>query len=167
MIALLGVKQFLWVVLLVLPVLLTAFVHRLGAGYLQRSWGIMSMRAAYELDVADAAAAQQQQQLTGRELADRPWDEAHLQPKPPSGTSSSSNRDDWLQPAQQSDASLSVAGNFAEGSRGSLSAAWGELYRPPGQRMVLLGPRIEARLAEQVAVVKQRLAEHNARASNC
>lgn len=120
MIVILAVKQFVWAVLVVVPVVLTAFVHRLGADFLQRSWGVMSMRAAYELDLLDAAAACQQ-----------PAEQQHADAKVPS------------QQQQQQ------------------SAAWGELYRPPGQRVLLQGPGIEARLAQQVAAMQQRLAEHN------
>jgi len=57
MIALLIVKRFVWVVLLLIPLAVTVVVHRIGSGFLQRSWGVMSMRTAHELDVADAAAA--------------------------------------------------------------------------------------------------------------
>lgn len=108
-------------VLLVVPVVLTAFVHRLGAGFLQRSWGVMSMRAAYELDLLDVAAAGQQ-----------PTERQHADAKVSS------------QQQQQQQ-----------------SAAWSELYWPPGQRVLLQGPGIEARLAQQVAAMQQRLAEHN------
>jgi hypothetical protein len=131
MIVILAVKQFVWAVLLVVPVVLTAFVHRLGAGFLQRSWGVMSMRAAYELDLLDAAAASGQQPTAAAEQRQHHGDEQVASE----------------QQQQQS------------------STAWSELYRPPGQRVLLQGPGIEARLAQQVAAMQQRLAEHNALAA--
>lgn len=188
MIALLAVKRFLWTLLLAIPLIATLLVHRLGSSYLQRSWGVMGMRAAHELDVADAAAAgaveEEQQQGQGGEQRQQSAGSG-------SGDGSSSSSSCGLNAAvtsgsvlhqhqqhQQagcvseaganpgsSSSSCILAAGQQQQQQGSLPAAWGELYRPPGQRLLLLGPRIEAGLREQVQQMKQRLAEHNAAAA--
>jgi hypothetical protein len=139
------VKLFVWTLLLLIPLLCTVLVHRIGARFLQRSWGVMSVKAAHELDMADAAIQQQQQveQQDDRTAA------AALQ-----GVDSSSATGRSGKPAGP---------GVLEGNKpGSLSAAWGELYRSPGQCLLLLGPSTEQGLAQQVAAMQQRLAEHNA-----
>jgi len=189
MIALLIVKRFVWVVLLLIPLAVTIVVHRIGSGFLQRSWGVMSMRTAHELDVADAAAAaaaapdaagkQHVQEDVPAPMLDRgaatvgdvstlsknsrlgrPRDvcgdggDGDGSSRPSAGQQGSVGPDSEVQPEVKQQC-------------GSLAAAWGELYRSPGQRVLLTGPRIEAGLAEQVAVMKQRLAQHNAVVAGC
>jgi hypothetical protein len=152
MIALLAVKRFVWTLLLLIPLLCTILVHRIGAGFLQRSWGVMSMKAAHELDMADAAVQQQQQQQQQSEQQQRGTAAGALRVV---GSSSATGQSDRL----------AGPGVLAGNQPGSLSAAWGELYRSPGQRLLLLGPSIEQGLAQQVGAMQQRLAEHNAAAA--
>jgi hypothetical protein len=163
MIALLAVKRFIWALLLIIPVLATMLVHRLGSSYLQRSWGVMSMRAAYELDLADAAEQQQQQQrlayADGGSSGNRGVTGAaensvlnQQQQRLGSGAATDNH-------GGSSGSSSNAASNWQH--QGSLSAAWGELYRPPGQRLLLLGPKIEEGLRQRVGDMQQRLARHN------
>jgi hypothetical protein len=182
MIALLIVKRFVWVALLAIPILVTGIVHRIGAGLLQRSWDVVSMRAAYELDAADAAAQQKSQQQQHQQLGasqhsgqrssscqaeeaaeagregHRAWDGNQVF-NSESGSSSSSSRS-----ATAVEGSVRVGSSAGAGAsqQGSVAMAWDELYRPPGQRLLLVGPKIEVDLSQQVAAMKQRLAAHNA-----
>lgn len=166
MIALLAVKRFIWALLLIIPVLATMLVHRLGSSYLQRSWGVMSMRAAYELDLADAAEQQQQQQRLAYGDGGSSGD----------GGVAGAAQNAVLNQQQQRLGSSAATGGLGGSSgsssnaasnwqhQGSLSAAWGELYRPPGQRLLLLGPKIEEGLRQRVVDMQQRLARHNTEA---
>lgn len=154
MIALLIVKRFVWVVLLLIPLVVTIIMHRIGSRSLQRSWGVMSMRAAYELDVADADAAAAAA--------------GGASPAETGATGSSTQAHEGSQhssrvPGVQGD---TVAGAEQPPSTGSVAAAWSELYRPPGERLLLSGHRIEAELAQQVQAMKLRLAAHNSEAAS-
>lgn len=174
MIALLIVKRFVWVVLLLVPLGVTIIVHRVGARSLQRSWGAVSMRAAHELDLADAEAAtvgaaaavsgteeQGQQAQEGQVISlSSPWDVALAQ-RDQGGVEQ--------QQKQQQEGGAGSAGVMAAPSHKTpattIASTWAELYRPTGQRLLLTGPQVEAGLAQQVEEMKQRLAQHNAAAA--
>eukprot|EP00879_Flechtneria_rotunda_P010123 GHRR01010581.1.p1 GENE.GHRR01010581.1~~GHRR01010581.1.p1 ORF type:complete len:468 (+),score=154.92 GHRR01010581.1:1140-2543(+) len=180
MAALLIVKRFVWVPLLIPIFLITLLVHRIGSALLQRSWRTLSMRAAYDLDVEDAreeaeaiaaaTSSQHQQQYYGHTAA--------------VGATTDDRYDQQLWRQQQSNTNCHwktsnpvIARNYTAAVTSdsrlaalveqrllSQVAAWSDMYRPPAVQLLVHAPELHASLKQRIAAMQARLAAHNAAA---
>jgi hypothetical protein len=139
MAALLIVKRFVWTPLIVPAFLATLLVHHIGSRLLQRSWDVLSMKAAHKLDLEDQRDAvgllkqlkqqQQQQQLVGSSAV----------------ASVDEVNQEELEQVYRSQA-----------------VAWGEMYRPPAVQVLDQAEAVHSSLRARVAAMQARLAAHNA-----
>jgi hypothetical protein len=186
--ALLIVKRFVWVTLLIPLIFATALVQHIGSKLLQRSWDVLSVRAAHELDVQDRQEALQalkfwqQPQLAGQ-LAGKAAALAGKQQKQLQSTESAATE----QLLQQQDAASSSETRTAVGDSfdpdfgqcdvdeaadaraaddvcRDQAALWAQLYRPPAQQLLEVAGQLQEQLAARVAAMQARLAAHNAAA---
>ncbi|WIA11265.1 hypothetical protein OEZ85_011390 [Tetradesmus obliquus] len=178
MAALLIVKRFVWVVLLLPLFFLTALTQHIGSKLLQRSWDVLSVRAAHELDLQDRQEAAQalrfwrQPQLAGQ-LAGNLQEGGGLAGKQQLRAGSagaaaaaagvdvdaSFNRDG------EGTAAASAEAREAEEVCRSQAAQWAQLYRPPAEQLLEAAGPLQETLAARVGAVQTRLAAHNAAAA--
>jgi hypothetical protein len=192
--ALLIVKRFVWVALLVPLFFVTALVQHIGSKLLQRSWDVLSVRAAHDLDVQDREEAlqalrfwQQPQvagQLAVQQLAGAgDTDDGLAGQQQLHGSVSVPQQD--AAPQQGMSASSDVAGvgmgvSDLDGGIGGAATAdaraaddvcrsqaelWAQLYRPPAGQLLEVAGQLQERLAARVVAMQARLAAHNAAAA--
>jgi hypothetical protein len=187
--ALLIVKRFVWVALLVPLLFATALVQHIGSKLLQRSWDVLSVRAAHELDVQDRQEALQalrfwrQPQVAGAlagngaVLAGQA--RGGLAGQQQSNTGAAVAKQDA---AREQDAAIGLAGvvlgvsdsdlgvgtadaRAADDVCRSQAGLWAQLYRPPAEQLLEVAGQLQEQLAARVVAMQARLAAHNAAAA--
>jgi hypothetical protein len=185
--ALLIVKRFVWVALLVPLIFVTALVQHIGSKLLQRSWDVLSVRAAHKLDVQD-----RQEALQALRFWQQPQLAQHLGGNGPalagkteSGLAGQQQPYNDAAVAEQDAASSNAAGlagvglgvsdsdldvgtadaRAADDVCRSQAGLWAQLYRAPAEQLLEVAGQLQEQLAARVVVMQARLAAHNAAAA--
>jgi hypothetical protein len=186
--ALLIVKRFVWVALLVPLIFVTALVQHIGSKLLQRSWDVLSVRAAHELDVQDRQEALQalrfwqQPQLAGHlagndaVLAENAESGLAGQQQPYPTSAAVADQDVASSNAMGlagvglgvSDSDLDVGTEDARAADDvcrNQAGLWAQLYRAPAEQLLEVSGQLQEQLAARVVAMQARLAAHNAAAA--
>jgi hypothetical protein len=179
--ALLIVKRFVWVTLLVPLIFCTALVQHIGSKLLQRSWDVLSVRAAHDLDVQDRQEAVQalkfwqQPQLaglfagTGAHAGSAQAELFQVQQLTGHTEAQATGSNGFLEgdadlDSGAADAATAADADVADEVCRSQAVQWAQLYRPPAQQLLEVAGELQEQLAVRVAAMQARLAAHNAAA---